>query len=60
MGMHPKNSAAKIWERHDRIAQIPGFRAEHIRKNKLEKYAADFTEVYNQAWAGHGGLKQLS
>ena len=33
MGMHPKNSCSqKIWERHDRIAQIPGFRAEHIRK----------------------------
>jgi hypothetical protein len=60
MGMHPKKLLQpKIWERHDRIAQIPGFRAEHIRKNKLEKYAADFTEVYNQAWAGHGGLKQL-
>lgn len=60
MGMHPKKLLQpKIWERHDRIAQIPGFRAEHIRKNKLEKYAADFTEVYNQAWAGHGGLKHL-
>jgi hypothetical protein len=25
----------------------------------LDKFAADFTTVYNKAWAGHGGLKQL-
>ncbi len=25
----------------------------------MEKYAADFTIVYNKAWAGHGGLKEL-
>jgi hypothetical protein len=26
----------------------------------LDKFAADFTTVYNKAWAGHGGLKQMS
>ncbi|RYY86837.1 MAG: hypothetical protein EOO15_13450, partial [Chitinophagaceae bacterium] len=26
---------------------------------KLEKYAADFAAVYNAAWAGHGGLKEM-
>lgn len=60
LGMHPKKPLQpKIWERHNRIAEDPGFHAEHIKKNNLEKYAADFTEVYNKAWAGHGGLKQL-
>lgn len=60
MSMHPKSALqAKIWERHARISQDPGFRAEHIQKKRLEKYAEDFTEVYNSAWAGHGGLKQL-
>ena len=31
----------------------------NISAKQTGKYAADFTEVYNQAWAGHGGLKQL-
>jgi hypothetical protein len=50
----------KIWERYNLIAADKDFTAAHLRKNNLEKYAADFTEVYNKAWAGHGGLKQLS
>lgn len=50
----------KIWDRHDALEKEGGFSALHIKKNQLEKFAADFTEVYNKAWAGHGGLKQLS
>ena len=38
----------------------PDISFETIRKNNLEKYAGDFVEVYNKAWAGHGGLKQMS
>ena len=30
-----------------------------LKKNQLDKFANDFTIVYNKAWAGHGGLKQL-
>ncbi len=49
----------KFYQRHALCAQNPGLHAEHIRKNNLAKYAKDFTTVYNKAWAGHGGLKQL-
>jgi hypothetical protein len=28
-------------------------------KNNLEKFAKDFTEIYNKAWAAHGEGKQL-
>jgi hypothetical protein len=49
----------KIWERHDAIAADKDFYVRTIKKNQLEKYAADFTTVYNKAWAGHGGLKEL-
>ena len=60
-GMHPKIPlTAKIWERHDAIAKDSNFSARYIDKNQLPKFALDFTEVYNKAWAGHGGLKQLS
>lgn len=50
----------KFYERHERIAADPQFRAEHIRKNQLEKYALDFATIYNEAWAGHGGMKSVS
>lgn len=36
---HSKNSA---------ISAIP------MKKNNLEKFAKDFTEIYNKAWASHG------
>ncbi len=61
IGMHPKNPLQqKIWERHDLLAADPNFSARYMKKNELEKGAMDFTEVYNKAWAGHGGLKQMS
>ncbi len=59
-GMHPKEPLKqKIFDRHAAFANDPDFTARHIKKDQLEKYAIDFTTVYNQAWAGHGGLKQL-
>lgn len=59
-GLDPKRELSqKILERHALIAQDPAFSARHIRKNQLAKYAADFATVYNKAWAGHGGMKEL-
>ncbi|MEO6404182.1 MAG: hypothetical protein ABIY51_05245 [Ferruginibacter sp.] len=60
-GMHPKVPLEeKIWTRYHKIAEDKNFSACCIDKNNLKKYAADFTQVYNKAWAGHGGLKSLS
>ena len=59
-GMDPKKPfSKKLMERHALVAADPSYRAEHIRKNNLTLYAGYFTEVYNKAWAGHGGIKQL-
>lgn len=61
LGMHPKSPLdKKIWERHNTIESDTNFSSAHLQKKDLEKYAKDFTTVYNKAWAGHGGLKQLS
>ena len=49
----------KFYKRHAECARNPDISAKHIRKNQLEKFADDFTTVYNKAWAGHGGLKQM-
>jgi len=49
----------KFYSRHALIAENPDFSARHIKKSQLEKFARDFTIVYNRAWAKHGGLKEL-
>ena len=49
----------KFYDRHAECLKDPNYRSENIKKNQLEKYAKDFTIVYNKAWAGHGGMKQL-
>jgi len=50
----------KIISRHKEYANNPDFSFEILKKNKLAKYAADFATVYNKAWAGHGGMKQMA
>ena len=60
-GMHPKvELKQKIFDRHSAYANDPDFSSRYIDKDKLEKFATDFSIVYNKAWAGHGGLKQLA
>jgi hypothetical protein len=49
----------KFYDRHAECAKDPNYSSAHIRKDQLDKFAADFTKVYNKAWAGHGGVKQL-
>ncbi len=59
--MDPKSPLSeKMWQRHQQIDSDKSFSSAHIRKNNLPKFAADFATVYNKAWAGHGGLKQMS
>ena len=59
-GMDPQQELSeKLKERHAYYHKDPSYVVRNIKKNELEKYAADFTTVYNAAWAGHGGLKEL-
>ena len=44
---------------HAKHEKNPDISAKPLKKNKLEKFAKDFTEVYNKAWASHEGGKQL-
>lgn len=49
----------KFYKWHDRLAKDPHYSAKHIKVSQLEKFATDFCTVYNKAWAGHAGLKQM-
>jgi len=55
-----KPISQKIFDRYAALAAQPGMSVKLINKNQLEKFAEDFVTVYNKAWAGHGGLKQLA
>lgn len=60
LGINPKKKLSdKLHERHAMYATNPDYKCIRIDKNKLEKFATDFAYVYNKAWAGHGGLKEL-
>lgn len=59
-GLQVKNRLhEKFYERHAAISKDPNFSADNIKISNLAKYAKDFTVVYNKAWAGHGGMKQI-
>ena len=44
---------------HRKHSSNPKITAKPLKKNQLKKFAKDFTEVYNKAWANHGDGKQL-
>lgn len=45
---------------HSKHSRNPAIKARPLTKDRLEKFAKDFTEVYNKAWASHEGGKQIS
>ncbi|MBL0145553.1 MAG: hypothetical protein IPP48_07140 [Chitinophagaceae bacterium] len=60
-GFNPQAPLSKkTVERHALVAQDPDFSFATIKKNSLQKFANDFAIVYNKAWAGHGGLKEMA
>jgi hypothetical protein len=50
----------KYQERHARFASKPDYSARHVDKKNLEKYARDFSIVYNAAWSQHDEGKEIS
>lgn len=60
LGKDPKQKLnEKLLERHAHFEKDPAFSLRTLKKDQLEKYAGDFATVYNAAWAGHGGLKEM-
>lgn len=56
----PHKVAQTFMEMHARISLNKNISAKRMTVKNLEKFAADFTEVYNKAWAKHGEGKQLT
>jgi hypothetical protein len=59
-GIDPtKEISQKILDRHAVVAADKNYSCKTIKKSQLEKFASDFSIIYNKAWAGHGGMKHL-
>ncbi|WP_436514503.1 hypothetical protein [Ekhidna sp. To15] len=56
--MDPLNPRLK--EKADHANQDPEYSFRHIEKSKLKKYAEDFRTVYNDAWARHPGVAEMT
>lgn len=54
-GIHPI-----IMEKAERVFQNPDYSFRHIDRRNLEKAAEDFRIVYNQAWSGYSGVKDIT
>ncbi len=52
--------AENFLQMHARISQNKNISAKRMKVKDLKKFAEDFTEVYNKAWASHGEGKLLS
>ncbi len=50
----------KFYTAHQKYQNDKDVRAERVDRRNLEKYATDFAQVYNKAWAQHEGNKQIS
>ncbi len=50
----------KFYEQDAKYKSDPEYKAVHIDKKQLAKYAEHFSIVYNKAWAKHEGNKELN
>lgn len=44
----------------NRLFKNPSYRFEHLQLDQLDKYTEDFRIVYNQAWAKHDGVREMT
>lgn len=53
------NLNPKVYEKGERVFNNPDYRFEHFKMSEMEKYALDFLEIYNKAWAKHLGVGRM-
>jgi hypothetical protein len=51
---------ARFEERYHKFVAKSDYRAVHLDKNQLSKFAEDFVTIYNTAWAQHGEAKAIT
>ena len=51
---------SRFEERYTKFTSKPEYKAVHLDKNRIPKFAQDFVTVYNAAWAQHGEEKAIT
>ncbi|CAN5788921.1 GNAT family N-acetyltransferase [soil metagenome] len=51
---------AKFYEQHAKYSAMEEYSVRHTKKSDINKFAEDFTTVYNDAWSKHEGNKSLN
>lgn len=49
-----------VAEKAERIYSNPDYSFEHLKKDKLKKFTADFREIYNKGWGKFAGVKPMT
>lgn len=49
----------KFQRKYDMLMEDGDYSFRHMTKRDLDKFAADFRTIYNNAWAGHGNFKPM-
>uniref|UniRef100_UPI0040562F2E hypothetical protein n=1 Tax=Alistipes sp. TaxID=1872444 RepID=UPI0040562F2E len=49
-----------VYERVKRLKENPSYRFSHISKQHLDRVIEEFRTIYNKAWAGFSGVKEMS
>lgn len=49
----------KFHAQHAKYAAMPEYKVVHLEKKNLNKFAIDFSIIYNSAWAMHEGNKEM-
>ncbi len=52
--------APRLYAAHRKFSSNPDFKTSTVSKNNLQKFAKDFCTIYNKAWAGHDGNKEMN
>lgn len=59
-GMKVERNFREDWyERAEKYKSDPEYSLRNMTKKDLNKFASDFTKIYNKAWASHAGNKTL-
>ncbi|MBN2165743.1 MAG: GNAT family N-acetyltransferase [Marinilabiliaceae bacterium] len=49
----------RFWKIAERVMQKPGLSFKHFKWSDIDKFAADFVEIYNEAWQFHEGFSSM-
>lgn len=50
----------KFVERYNELVRDPGYSFRNILVKDIKKFTVDFRQIYNEAWGGHEGVREMT